>query len=155
MVVRRENKGFSVSKVSIHEFKDIIKNRCWFEEIALRESIKNANDNYDEEILLAVHRLSKADTNDISSYEKLRRDFHTSILSACNSNLLLLHCQQLYEQTLRYQYLSLNIGDVVDIEDYKNILDAILSRNEEKALNILLSTYKELNKKLILEFNVN
>jgi len=152
MVVRRENKGFSVSKVSIHEFKDIIKNRCWFEEIALRESIKNANDNYDEEILLAVHRLSKADTNDISSYEKLRRDFHTSILSACNSNLLLLHCQQLYEQTLRYQNLLPSDDHETEVENYKKILDSILSRNEKEAFNVLLSIYKKLNDKLISEF---
>ena len=155
MVVREENKGFRVSEVSIDEFKDIIKNRCWFEEIALRESIKNANNEYDEEIVLAVHRLSRANKNDINAYEKLRRDFHASILSTCNSNLLILHCQQLYEQTLRYQNLLPTTDHEIEIENYKSILDSILSRNEQKALDTLLSTYKQLNQKLISEFDLN
>jgi len=154
MVTREENKGFSVSEISSNELTDIIKTRCWFEEIALRESIKNANDDYDEKIVLTVHRFTRADKNDTSSYERLRKDFHSSILSECNSNLLTFHCQQLYEQTLRYQNLLTDFNYEVEIQSCKNILEAILSRNEEEAVGILLSNYKKLNKKLISNLNL-
>ena len=40
MVVREENKGFRVAPASEEELKELIRTRCWLEEIALRESIR-------------------------------------------------------------------------------------------------------------------
>ena len=68
MVVREENKGFRVSSASAAELEELIRTRCWLEEIALRESIKNSDDAYDERIVLAVHRLSRISINEDGSY---------------------------------------------------------------------------------------
>ena len=138
MVVREENKGFRVSPATIDELKEIIRTRCWLEEIALRESMRNGDDAYDEKIVLAVHRLSRASKENLKVQEDLHRDFHFSLISACNSQLLLSYCSKLHEQTLRY----LNLSAVVEYrEGHEAIRDAILDRDEGKAVQLLLSHY--------------
>ena len=46
MVMREENKGFKVSTASAEELQELVRTRCWLEETALRESIKNGTDEY-------------------------------------------------------------------------------------------------------------
>ncbi len=143
MVVREENRGFRVSSASADELQEIIRTRCWLEEIALRESMRKGDDVYDENIVLSVYRLSRASGEDIQVQEELYRDFHLSLLAACNSQLLLSYCGQLHEQTLRYRNLSAVVEDKEGHEDKerKAIRDAILARDEDKAVQLLLSHY--------------
>lgn len=148
MVVREENKGFRVSPASTSELKDLIRTRCWLEEIALRESIKNATEEYDEKIVLAFHRLSRIKPNEDGTYlsdeqEKRHFEFHQSLLAACDSNILLAFCAQLHEQTLRYR----NLAKVVEYREghenteHKEIQEAVLDRNADKAVELLRSHY--------------
>ena len=146
MVVREENKGFRVSPASVDELKEIIRTRCWLEEIALRQSIRNADDAYDERIVLAVHRLSRANRENVKVQEDLHREFHFSLISACNSQLMLTYCTKLYEQTIRYR----NLSAVVEYrEGHEAIRDAILAREEDKAVQLLLSHYHMIGEILI------
>ena len=149
MVVREENKGFRVSSATVTELEELIRTRCWLEEIALRESIKNGDDAYDERIVLAVHRLSKVMSTDdkkapSTMQENLHREFHQSLLSACNSTILLGYCAQLHEQTLRYR----NLAEVVEYreghegQEHRDIRDAILERDADKAVELLLRHYR-------------
>lgn len=149
MVVREENKGFRVSSASVAELEELIRTRCWLEETALRESIKNADDDYDERIVLAAHRLSRITQNKQGPYltpeqENLHREFHLALLSACNSNILLGYCAQLHEQTLRYR----NLSEVVEYreghesQEHKAIRDAVLDRDADKAVELLTSHYQ-------------
>jgi len=149
MVMREENKGFKVSPASVKELQELVRTRCWLEEIALRESIKNGNDAYDERIVLAVYRLSKAPPNAKGTYntpvrEDLHREFHQSIIAACNSSILLNYCTQLMDQTLRYR----NLAEVVtyreghEADEHQEIRDAVLSREADKAVSILTSHYQ-------------
>ena len=149
MVMREENKGFKVSSASVEELQELVRTRCWIEEVALKESIRNGNDAYDERIVLAVHRLSRITPNENGNYsspeqEDLHREFHQTILSACNSNLLLGYCAQLHEQTLRYR----NLSEVVEYregheqEEHKAIRDAILARDADQAVQHLHSHYQ-------------
>jgi len=149
MVMREENKGFKVSSASIEELQELIRTRCWLEEVALRESIKNGDDAYDERIVLAVHRLSRISSNENANYsspeqEDLHREFHRAILSACNSKILLRYCAQLHEQTFRYR----NLTEVVEYREgheqneHKAIRDAILARDTEQAVEQLHSHYR-------------
>jgi DNA-binding GntR family transcriptional regulator len=149
MVMREENKGFKVSSASVAELEELVRTRCWLEEVALRESIKNGGDDYDERIVLAVHRLSRITSNADGAYstpeqENFHREFHQSIIAACNSNILLTYCSQLHEQTLRYR----NLSEVVEYreghenEEHQAIRDAILDRDADLAVQLLHSHYQ-------------
>lgn len=148
MVVREENKGFRVSPASIAELKELIQTRCWLEEIAVRESIKNADEEYDERIVLTFHRLSRikpqADGDYLSEEQEQRHfEFHQAILAACKSEILLGYCAQLHAQTIRYR----NLAAVVEYreghenEEHKQLRDATLARDADKAVELLRSHF--------------
>lgn len=149
MVVREENKGFRVSPASVDELQELIKTRCWLEGIALRESIKNGNEEYDERIVVAVHRLSRISPNEDGSYsspeqEQRHREFHYAILSACDSKILLEYCAQLHERTLRYRNLSpvVEYREGNESKEHKAILEAVLERDADTAVRLLTSHYE-------------
>ena len=149
MVVREENKGFRVSPASIEELQELVTTRCWLEEIAVRESIKNADDAYDERIVLAFHRLSKITPNDDGSWdspeqENRHREFHQALLSACSSNILLGYCAELHEQTLRYRKLAavVKYREGAEGSEHKAIHDAVLDRDADKAVELLKAHFQ-------------
>lgn len=148
MVVREENKGFRVSLASIAELKELIRTRCWLEEIAIRKSIENATETYDENIVLAFHRLSRIKPDEDGRYvsdiqEQKHFEFHQALLAACDSRFLLGYCAHLYEQTTRYR----NLAAVVEYrEGHENaehlaIRDAVLDREADRAVELLCAHY--------------
>jgi len=148
MVVREENKGFHVSPASVEELQELVKTRCWLEEIALRESIKAADDQYDERIVLAYHRLCKASQKESRGVispelEARHSQFHQALLSNCDSKLLESYCSQLREQALRYRNLSAVIAyrESNEEKEHQAIQDAIFERNADEAVKLLHAHY--------------
>lgn len=151
MVLREENKGFRVSPATSEELMELIRTRCWVEEVALRESIRHGDAAWEEGIVLAYHRLSRmqrsASENSIqvdSEWEDLHRQYHLALLSACNSSILLGYCEQLHEQTLRYR----NLGPMAayrnrhELDEHLAIRDAVLDRDAERAVELLTAHYQ-------------
>ena len=148
MVIREENKGFRVSPASIAELNELIQTRCWLEERAIRESIKNADDEYDERIVLTFHRLSRVQPEDNGSYlseeqETRHFDFHQALLAACNSDILLGYCAQLHAQTIRYRNLAavVKYREGHENQEHKELRDAALARDADKAVTLLQAHY--------------
>jgi DNA-binding GntR family transcriptional regulator len=151
MVTREENRGFRVSPASIEKLQELIKTRCWLEEIALRESIKHGDSDWEEKIVLAYHWLSRSDIskNDPSfavsiEWENHHREFHLAILSACKSEILLEFCAQLHELTLRYRNLAAVVAyrDRHELDEHRELQDAVLARDADKAVELLTSHYQ-------------
>ena len=151
MVLREENRGFRVSPATSDELLELIRTRCWVEEVALRESIRHGDQTWEEGIVLAYHRLSRRErTTDADSvridaeWEDLHRRYHLSLLSACNSSILLGYCEQLHEQTLRYR----NLGPMAayrerhELDEHLAIRDTVLDRDANKAVELLKAHYK-------------
>ncbi len=151
MVVREENKGFSVSPASIEELMELVRTRCWLEEIALRESIRHGDDHWEERVVLAYHRLSRAPRpadersfNTNTEWGVLHRRYHLALISACNSSLLLGYCGQLHEQALRYR----NLAAVVayrkrhESDEHEAIRDAAIDRDADLAVELLTAHFK-------------
>ena len=146
MVIREENKGFRVATTSVEELEELIRTRCWLEEIALRESIKNGDDQWEERVVLAFHRLSRVSGSsdhehyhNLPEWEEKHREFHQAVLSACSSSILLGYCAQLHERTLRYR----NIAAVVkyrerhELEEHRALREAVLDRDADRAAELL------------------
>ncbi|MFX4891490.1 hypothetical protein ABTB75_19265, partial [Acinetobacter baumannii] len=58
-VVGMEQRGFYVKEVSKEELQELTKTRCWVEGLALRESMQNATQGWEEALLVAHHRLDR------------------------------------------------------------------------------------------------
>lgn len=151
MVLREENRGFRVSPAGVAELQELIRTRCWLEEIALRESVQHGDANWEEKIVLAYHWLSRAarakkDTsfNTSLDWEDHHREFHLALLSACNSSILLGYCAQLHEQTLRYRNLAVVVEyrERHELEEHCAIQDAMLARDADKAVKLLVAHYQ-------------
>ena len=151
MVQREENRGFRVSPASSEELSELIRTRCWLEELALRESIRRGDVVWEESVLLAFHRLSRKnrlfDEQFIQfdgTWEDLHRAFHLSLLSACNSKILLDFCSQLHEQTLRYRNLSSMKAyrERHELDEHRAIRDAVMDRDADKAVELLRAHYR-------------
>ena len=152
MVVREENRGFRVSPAGAKELLELIRTRCWLEEIALRQSIINGDEEWEERIVLAYHWLTRADKANKSGkplatspeWEEHHREFHIALLSACNSDILVGYCSQLHEQTFRYR----NLAEVVEyrerheLDEHGAIHDAVLDRNADLAVELLTKHYE-------------
>ena len=59
LVERLDQRGFRVADVSVGAFDEFLKTRCWLEERAVRESVAQGDTAWEEDVVLAHHRLSK------------------------------------------------------------------------------------------------
>ncbi|MEP1209756.1 MAG: GntR family transcriptional regulator [Rhizobiaceae bacterium] len=154
-VERNDQRGFRVSEVSAEEFEELLKTRCWLEERALRESIANGSDAWEERVVLANYRLSRiprsADSDHFvanKDWEIQHKHFHMTLISECGSSMLLKFCDQLYDQNIRYRQLSgTKAYPKRDIaEEHNAICDSVLARDADLAAELLIKHYRRTSK---------
>lgn len=150
LVIREDQKGFRVADVSGDDLSELIRTRCWIEEVALRESIANGGTEWEEGIVLAFHRLSRVPQSASDDgyavnpeWEERHRDFHRSLISACGSRLLLQYCEQLMALSDRYRLLAIRVSYPARDEEaeHKAIMEAALDRNTAEAVKLLHSHF--------------
>ena len=150
LVTREENKGFRVSPASIAELLELIRTRCWLEETALRESMQNGDEAWEERVVVTFHRLSKLENVDdgkspsrTAEWETAHSEYHIALLSACRSDILLDFCRQLHERTLRYRSLVavVEYRNIHECSEHQKIQKAVLARDQEKAIEMLHAHY--------------
>ena len=158
MVLREENRGFRVPPASNEELQELTRTRIWLEEIALRESIEHGDNAWEERIVLAFHWLARAARsgedapNSLSpDWEAHHHDFHIALLSACRSKILLEFCAELAQRTFRYRSLSevVEYRDRHELDEHRELQDAVLGRDADKAVELLKQHYQVTSKILI------
>jgi DNA-binding GntR family transcriptional regulator len=151
MVEVREQRGFYVKDISRTELAELTKTRCWVEALALRESIASATPQWEEQLVLAQHRLSRAPRSlnptafeNNPDWEKLHKIFHRCLIANCGSQSLIAFCGQLADQLYRYRRLSIRkafpsraVGD-----EHAAIVETVLSGNVEQAVQLLTAHYQ-------------
>lgn len=151
LVVREENRGFSVPVASLSELEELIRTRCWLEEIALRESIANGDQAWEEALVLAFHWLKQSgerkksdnvDTN--SEWAAHHKGFHRALLSACNSEILLDFCDQIQARAYRYRNLAevVQYRDRHELDEHTELYNAVLAKDADKAVALLHKHYE-------------
>lgn len=143
LVCFEDQKGFHVAGVGEEDLNDLLRMRCWIEEIALRESLANRNEDWEEKIILAHHRLSRtprsAETETFRfnrEWEIQHREFHMAILANCGSPRLLAHCELLADQAHRYRQLAATISYPARAkgDEHKTLMETALSGDVEAAV---------------------
>ncbi len=151
-VERLDQRGFKVASVSVQEFDELLKTRCWLEEMALRESILAGSSTWEERVVLANYRLSRIPRSQSSDkfvsnddWEEAHKQFHMTLISECGSSMLLKFCDQLYDQNVRYRQLSGAVAypERNIAEEHNAICDAVLSRDHELACKLLVNHYNQ------------
>lgn len=146
LVESRAQRGFYCAPLKASALDELITTRIWLESLALRESIAHATVEYDETLVLALHRLSRAPRSlsqeryvSNPDWEALHEAFHQSLLAACGSGWLLGFCAQLAEQAFRYRQLAMRNAFKVRpvLDEHQAIVGAVLDRNADLACQLL------------------
>lgn len=147
LVVQQDQRGFRVAPVSVEDLIEVVTTRIWLEEIAIRESIKNGDDAWEEGIMLAYHRLSRIpnrlDEDSQSAnpeWESRHHAFHQALIAACPSRTLQGFCKRLFESADRYRHLAVRHtakGERDVNAEHKALKDAVLARQTDLALRLL------------------
>lgn len=151
LVERMDHRGFRVSPISKSGFDELFATRCWLEDRALRESIRHGDVAWEEAIVLANFHLSRAKhsmapdrllENDL--WEIRHKAFHRALIAGCGSMLLLRFCDQMYDLNIRYRRVAAPPRDEERnvTAEHAAIVDAVLSRDEDKAVQLLVSHYQ-------------
>jgi DNA-binding GntR family transcriptional regulator len=148
----REQRGFYVAEISRSELAELTKTRCWVESLALRESMAASTPQWEEQLLLAQHRLGRTPRSlnaehfeDNPEWERLHRIYHRTLIGNCGSQSLIAFCGQLADQLYRYRRLSIRKAfpsrHVTD--EHQAIMTAVLSGDADRAVELLTAHYRQ------------
>mgnify|MGYP002628185647 CR=1 FL=1 len=154
LVARRSHRGFCVAPLSILELEELVKTRVWLETLALRQSMANGDDAWEDQLVVGFHHLARTQRRlptqsgpEISEqWEDRHKAFHMLLLSHCGSKWLLGFCSGLMDQAVRYRNLSMNsnpnkLRREGASAEHKAILDAVLERDIDQACTLLEQHY--------------
>lgn len=151
LVVREDQKGFHVATVSRSELEELVRTRCWLEEIALRESIANGGTAWEEDLVLAFHRLTRVprSSNERTysanpEWEVRHRDFHMALIGAAGSRWLVSFCSQLNDQADRYRQFAVaaSYPKRNELDEHRAIFEAAVNGNADEAVDLLKAHYQ-------------
>jgi GntR family carbon starvation induced transcriptional regulator len=146
LVVLNDQRGFAVSSVSKERLTELTLSRVWLNELALRHSIKNGGQEWEEQLLLSFHRLSRvpryAETETLGlnpAWTQPHRAFHSALIAACPSDWIKLYCEQLFDQADRYRNLSRSIvmRNRGDIDEHRPLMEVAIARETDRAVQLL------------------
>jgi DNA-binding GntR family transcriptional regulator len=113
LVDRTDQRGFSVSALKWDELPTLANTRAQLESLALRESIASRDTEWEHELVLLVHQLSRtprslAEDQYVPNpeWESLHRDFHRVLLARCPSRWLRSFCDQLADEAYRFRQVA-------------------------------------------------
>jgi GntR family carbon starvation induced transcriptional regulator len=147
LVVAEGQKGFTVLPVSLEDLREITEMRQLLECHALRQSIANADLDWEARVVGAYHKLSKVEAlveaepeRYGDAWERYNQEFHEALIANCHSRWLRMYHKAMYDHSQRYRMLSLKTKPFPrsrSAEEHRQILDAALARDAEKAATIL------------------
>lgn len=147
LVTFEDNRGYRVAPVSKQDLAEVTRLRRELEAIALEESIRKGGEPWEQAIVASFHtldkfeRLGRKTPEMLDQWELAHRSFHSSILGACEMPLLLQFCNTLHDRSDRYRRIYLKQGRIPPKRDvakeHRNIMDAALARNAERAKVLL------------------
>lgn len=152
LVERRDQRGFAVAGISASDLREITRTRCWLEEVALREAFATRSVEWEEQVVLAYHRLSKvprslsdSEYTENPEWERLHRAFHRALIGGCQSRWLINFCEQLADQLYRYRQLSVRrvYPKRPEREEHRAMLEAVVAGDAGAAIGLVTSHYKK------------
>jgi DNA-binding GntR family transcriptional regulator len=156
LVTQSEQRGFRVTPISADDLLELTRTRCWINEVALRESIGRGDHRWEEQVLLAFHRLSRVpvvvDSRMNPEFSELHRVFHGALLAGCGSRWLMDFNDLLFDCAERYRNLIAVLGDdnARDVHgEHRAIAAATIGRKTALAVGLLNDHYEKTSAALL------
>jgi DNA-binding GntR family transcriptional regulator len=145
LLVHTEQRGFRVAALSLDDLADLTEARVQLNELALRSAIANGGEEWEEQVLLAFHRLlrtprfSQEEGGRNPAWESMHRAFHTSLISACASRRIREFCEALFDSADRYRHAArVAVSDQrPDEAEHRALMEATIARDADHAVALL------------------
>jgi GntR family carbon starvation induced transcriptional regulator len=163
LVSKIDQRGFRVSPISVDEVVELAKTRRWINTIALRESIAKGEVEWEERMVLSLHRLAKIslpaagvsamDDTQWNTLHVLHKEFHHSLIAACGSRFILEFSDKLFDFSERYQHIgTMSSAPCREVDaEHRAIMDACVARDAETAIK-LMNQHVDLSCEIVLSF---
>lgn len=140
LVVAAGRRGFRVPKVERADLDDITYVRSFVEAEALRRSLQYGDDEWEAAVIAAFHRLDKCEENpnrSLDDWEKRNREFHEILISSCDSNWLMRIWKTLYDQHVRYRFISSPAAPIATVrKEHRQLRDLALARDADGIVKV-------------------
>jgi DNA-binding GntR family transcriptional regulator len=150
LVDRHERRGFTAPAMGLEAWQTLARTRSLVETLALRESMQNRTDAWEETVVIAYHRLSKIGKSvdfrmNMPEWNTEHRNFHRALIANCGSHWLLEFCDQLADQAQRYIYVSnlYRMSRRDGLAEHRELMDVVINGNVEQAEAALMAHYSK------------
>jgi GntR family carbon starvation induced transcriptional regulator len=159
LVEKHEQRGFAAPPLDFDAYLDITNARLVVEEAALRLSVAARSRAWEDRLVLAFHRLSRAapepgreaerpDFLLTDAWAESHRAFHMALVDNCGGGWLTQFAGTLYDQSARYRtrrrQLSMATPPVRAhlVREHSEILDACVAGDADRAVGLLVTHYR-------------
>lgn len=160
LVALEAQKGFRVAPISKAELSELVTARCWIDGAAITEAIKRYDIQWEENLVLALHRLSRTgrqapnNSGRNTDWEAKHREFHRALVSGCGSRWVTRISEQLFDAAERYRLLAADqVSERNERDEHRAIVDACLERNADRAVQLLGEHYGATYKVIVKGFD--
>jgi len=144
LVVAEGQRGFTVAPVSAEDFSEVADLRLLLERHAIALSFAAGDLDWEGRVIGAHHKLATLERRllagepaDAALWKRYDREFHQTLIEACDSSVLLETYAAAYDRFLRYQMVAVVFRGTVAAEQHAELLDCALKRDAERACRVL------------------
>jgi DNA-binding GntR family transcriptional regulator len=144
LVRGEDQRGFSVSPVSIDDLRDVTRTRVDLEGLALRRAIERGDARWETGVRIAHDELARVPLPPpgepgprFEQWRALHQQYHLALVAACGSEWLLRFRHILFEQSERYRFLAYGVEPRDIAGEHRTIMEAVLARDTEAAVAAL------------------
>lgn len=157
LVKSEVRRGYFVAEVSLKELLEITELRLILEPLALTKSIIAGGDEWESNLVLAYHKLSKIELRsgeniNLPTYEwpSVHKKFHEALVSACPSSNILRMRESLFKQSERYRFLaaSMRTSKRDPNKEHQEIYQAAIDKKDGLASNLMIEHLSRTSKNL-------
>ncbi|TDY16971.1 GntR family transcriptional regulator [Paraburkholderia sp. BL6665CI2N2] len=139
-------RGFRVAAISEADLRDVTNVRQLIEVEALRLSIAQGDDEWESNIVAALHKIQlftrkgeEVFREGATDFDDVHRGFHTALLAACGSPRLLELHRNLYDQAYRYRRLMMVRHEAREnfYDEHKALAEVVLRRDSAFACKLV------------------
>ncbi len=152
LVSRSDQRGFNVAPLRWEELDTLTETRCFIEGRALEESIAHRTEEWEDKLVLLIHKLSKkprsSETDQHSAnpeWELLHKEFHKTLLENAPSRWIKEFSETLGTESYRYRQVaaSKNFGERDHHAEHVGIFKAAISGDIDLAKKLLFEHYRK------------
>jgi DNA-binding GntR family transcriptional regulator len=144
--------GFTVSQISKEDLRSLVETRILIESLALELSIKNFSNKWEEELVLAFHRLQRTDrVVEVNGLRTINRNwityhhsFHLTLINNSGLPWLNKFCSELLDHSTKYGvFITVEYPNFPrkSAKEHKDLYDCVLAKDSESSKNLLKQHY--------------